>query len=418
MLKIGIISIGDEVCIGQIINTNAAWIARKCTEIGASVVLHLVSTDKKQDIIEALDYVRQKADYLIITGGLGPTHDDITKQVLAEYFDDELVFDVAVFSQLEEFFRQRKRQVTDKQKEQAMVPRKSKALRNRMGTAPGMLFQVDSKFIVSLPGVPIEMQTIMEDYILLHINDLIEKKAETVVKYKTFNTSGIPESILAELIGDVDGFMLQGESLAYLPSAKGVRLRIGAEGENFEDVQSKLDRLESHIVEKVKNYIHSVNDSSLSFAVGEMLSSRGLTLSVAESCTAGMLGAEIASIAGSSKYFIGGEIVYSNTAKIDRLNVNPKTIEDFGAVSSETAVELAENVRRIFKTDFGVSITGIAGPDGGTAEKPVGTVWIAISSANGTISEEFGFGADRQTNRERAVYFALYNLLKILREDT
>ncbi|MEJ5244800.1 MAG: competence/damage-inducible protein A [Bacteroidota bacterium] len=416
MLKVSILSIGDEICIGQVLNTNAQWIAEKCTEIGTEIVYHLSVGDNKERLIESLRYLEKSSDVIIMTGGLGPTSDDITKPILLEYFSDKLVFNNDVHLNIEEFFRKREREVSKLSLSQAEVPSKCQVIHNNLGTAPGMVFYENEKLYVSLPGVPYEMKEMVVNYVIPLLIKEIEKKHESVVKFKTFHTSGIPESNLAELIGDEREFLKEGETLAYLPSTKGVRLRIGVTGQDFSTCDKRLSEIEKILLNKISNFVLPIGNKELTETVCELLKGKKKTLAVAESCTGGMLGAEITSVSGASDFFVGGEITYSNWAKTVRLNVNEKTLQKYGAVSEQTACEMAENVRKIFNTDFGISITGIAGPTGGTPEKPVGTVWIGLSNKEKTFAKKFIFGWSRNINRERAVFTALNELKKVLVE--
>lgn len=411
MLNISILTIGDEICIGQIVNTNAAWIAAQCTSLGARVIKHTSIGDEKNVIINEINDLMRISDFVLVTGGLGPTHDDITKPVLCEFFDDVLVEDKDTLNHVEQFFVSRNRAFTERNRMQALLPSKCKPLRNDCGTAPGMLFEYEDKVLISMPGVPTEMKFLMNTWVLDLIKNEIIKRKFSITKFKTLNTTSIPESFLADLIGNPEEF-LDGGSLAFLPSASGVKLRIGVESDSFESAEMEINRIKDIIYSKAGKYIYQEDDLPLAFAVGELLKSKGLTLSVAESCSAGLLGSEICSVAGSSSYFLGGIICYSNESKIRELNVSPANLESYGAVSSETAFELAKNARERFDTDFALSITGIAGPDGGTDEKPVGTVWFGLADRTETITEKYWFAADRNANRERAVNYALAMLLK------
>jgi len=412
--KISILTIGDEICIGQVTNTNASWIASECTKLGAYITRHVSVGDVMEEMLEEVDRLMKISDFVIVTGGLGPTHDDITKPCLARYFGDVLVFNQDAYDNLEYFLSLRNIKMTVENKSMAYLPSKCKPLFNRNGTAPGMLFENDGACsLASLPGVPREMMSIMEDHVLPYIAKIIEDKNAEVLLFKTLQTSGIPESILAEKIGDVADFLGDG-TLAFLPSYKGVRLRIGVSSQNFQLAETELEKIENHIRDRAGSYIYGVGDDSLVSVIGHLLRDGGHTLSVAESCTGGLLGAELTKISGSSDYFKGGAIVYSNELKIKVLNVNPDTIKDFGAVSEQTARELAENANKKYETDYSLSITGIAGPTGGNDEKPVGTVWIGMATPDNTITKNYHFGNDREINRERAVGTALNMLYKEL----
>ncbi len=414
MLKVSLLTIGDEILIGQVINSNAAWIAEKCTKLGCKVILHSVIGDEKETMISELDRLLYSSDVLLITGGLGPTHDDITKPVLCEFFNDELQRDEETLKYVEKFLNEKGIDVTERNRRQADIPKKAKPIHNENGTAPGLIFDFNSKIIAAMPGVPSEMKYIMENGVLQHLESVLKQRKEDVVLYKVLHTIGIPESKLADRLGDVDDF-LNGGSLAFLPSYKGVRLRLGIGGDNLNEAKQKLDIIERVIYEKAGQYIFGEEDDSISSAVGKLLKKRGETCSVAESCTGGLLGGEFTSVPGSSEYFTGGAIVYSNKAKMNILHVKEDTLEKHGAVSKETALELAAGVRTLYGTDYGIGITGIAGPGGGTEEKPVGTVWISIADKNGAEAKKYVFSTDRAVNRERSVGTALALLYKKLK---
>ncbi|MCX6156086.1 MAG: competence/damage-inducible protein A [Candidatus Kapabacteria bacterium] len=414
MLKISILTIGDEICIGQIINSNAAWIASQCTGAGAMVIVHSSIGDVKEDILNELKRLSQISDLILITGGLGPTHDDITKITLAEYFNSPLVQHDETLRNLELIFARRNFVLTDRNRGQAMVPANCTILTNKVGTAPGMLFEFNDVKYISMPGVPAEMKYIMSNSVIPMINESISSKNKDVICFKTLMTSGVPESTLADLIGETSDFLKTGETLAFLPSYHGVKLRLGASALTFASAETRLNELSKYLLEKIGQFVFSDEDRSILEVLKERLIQEELTVAIAESCTAGMLGAALTEPRGSSAYFLGGVQSYSNEVKINILKVKSTTIETHGAVSEETAIEMAENVRNIFGSDFGISITGIAGPDGGTQEKPVGTVWIGISDHNGCSAKRFSFSFDRQVNRDRAVGTALNMLLKKL----
>lgn len=406
-------TIGDELLIGQVVDTNASWIAEQVTALGANVTMHSTVPDDRDYIMSELSRLERISDLVILTGGLGPTHDDITKDVLGEYFEDKLVLNKEALEHIEEMFRLRGREVTERNRAQAFLPSTCKYLQNKVGTAPGMFFDQGSKYIVSLPGVPQEMKFIVENSLLPIVKQLVLKKDKGVKLYRTIKTAGIFESSLADLIGEPGKFIGDG-SLAFLPSGSGVRLRVGVIGKNFEEAGKKLDAVVEYVTERVQKYVVGFDNESLATHIGKTLLKAGKTVAVAESCTAGLLGGALTEISGSSKYFLGGYITYSNESKIELLGVSKETIDVFGAVSSECSIEMAEKIRRKFNSDFGISITGIAGPDGGSPSKPVGTVWIGVADNENTVSHKFIFGNDRQLNRERAVAQALNLLLEKL----
>ncbi len=411
-MKLAILTIGDEICIGQIENTNAGWIARECAAVGLRIVAHSAVGDHDEHILTEFDRLLAMADVLLVTGGLGPTHDDRTKDCLLRYFEDRLVLHEESLRLLTEKFEQRGYEITERQRAQAMLPAKCEALVNPYGTAPGMLFRrQDGKLLVSMPGVPVEMKYLMREYVLPLLER--ESSADPVMMYRTLRTTGIPEGTLADRIGDLPP-LLEGQSLAFLPSWHGVRLRISVSATDRAAGSAVVKRIEERLRARVGRYIYGEDDDSLASVVGELLRRCKQTLAVAESCTGGLLGKLLTDIAGSSDYFMGGVLVYSNEAKVKQLHVSPATLRDHGAVSEATARELAANVRREFTTDYGIGITGVAGPGGGSAAKPVGTIWIGLASAEGVEARKFLFAQDRGINRERAAAAALAMLYRQL----
>ncbi|MCL5992118.1 MAG: competence/damage-inducible protein A [Bacteroidetes bacterium] len=406
MIEVSIMTVGDEICIGQIVNTNASWIASHCTAIGAKIINHFAVPDERYAMINGLDMLIDNSDFVLITGGLGPTHDDITKPVLTEYFNDKLVLHELTYKRLEEMYNKRGTEFLERNKKLAYLPSKCKILINNSGSAPGMLFEQNGKYIISMPGVPSEMKDIMFNHVLPLIKSEIINNKSDVVLYKTLNTIGIPESHLADLLGNPDEF-LNGGTLAFLPSYNGVKLRIGFSSENSKSAEEEINKIENYIRSRAGRFISGIGEEVITETVGKLLKEKRKTVSVAESCTGGLLGGAFTGIPGSSDYFSGGVIVYSNDAKINILGVPKDIINKFGAVSEETAIELAKNVREKFSTDYGISVTGIAGPGGGTKDKPVGTVWIGISDSKSTVAKKFVFADDRNINRELFVGRAL-----------
>lgn len=415
MLKISILTIGDEICIGQIVNTNAAWIASKCTLLGADTIIHSTIGDDKESVKTELSRIIPQSDIILVTGGLGPTHDDMTKDILTEFFDDKLVLEERQLSKLKEFFAQRGRELSERNAAQAMLPSKCKALDNNIGTAPGMMFEFEGKALVSMPGVPQEMIYLMDNHVLPYIKNKIISENHATAKYMIINTSGIPEAYLADLIGNTDEFLNEC-TLAFLPGYGGVKLRIGAFGSK-QETENEIERISKIIHDRAGKYIISYGEKTISETATEILLQNNLTISVAESCTAGKLGASLTDKPGSSQYFIGGVMTYSNESKIRLLNVSADTLDTYGAVSEQTAKEMALSVKRLLDTDISLSITGIAGPGGGTTEKPVGTVFIGLADKNGVFADKVNTGADRLMNRERAVTAALVFLINHLKKS-
>lgn len=415
MLTCSILTIGDEICIGQIVNSNAAWMAEQCTKIGCEIVKHVTVSDKDEEIIAALENLRLNSDYILMTGGLGPTHDDITKKVLCSYFNDELQWHEPTLAWLEEFARVRSRPLSERNKQQALLPAKCTVLANRNGTAPGMLFNNQGTVFVSMPGVPREMMYIMQNHILPLLQNSISEKGYRTTKYRTILSIGIAESDLADLIGDETLFLDSSTSLAFLPSYKGVRLRIGVHNVHNEEADKRLNMIEEYLYSKAGKYFFGKNAESIESVTARLLKEQSATVSVAESCTGGKIGAAFTELAGSSAYFIGGVLAYANDVKIQELSVDPIDIERYGAVSEQVARSMSEGIRKKLSTTYALSATGTAGPDGGTEEKPVGTVWISLATPKETIAKRFVFGNDRTANRERTVGAAFDMLYRYLR---
>jgi competence/damage-inducible protein CinA-like protein len=406
MFKVALLSIGDEVCIGQVVNSNTVWLARECTKIGTEVVTHSTIADDHNTIIHEIDRLMNMSDFVLVTGGLGPTPDDLTKPALLDYFNDQAVLHQPTLDYIKNWFDTRGITFSENNLSMALLPSKCKALPNSVGTAPGMLFKNNGSYLVSMPGVPSEMKAIVKDHLLGIICDLVKEKQEKVVAYKTIRTIGIPESHLDQMIGpyeDIEGL----DGLAFLPSYKGVRLRLKSEGENFEEAEEKMTAAMKEILPKIENFVFGFDDTNIEDAVVGLMRENGLTLSVAESCTGGMIGAAITNVPGSSSVFQGGGILYSNESKINIMDVPEEVIIEHGAVSEESVKHLAKNARAKFATDYAISISGVAGPGGGTEVKPVGTVWIGLAREGKTMGKRYLFGNDRAVNRERAVGTAL-----------
>ncbi len=407
MVRIEVISIGDELLIGQTINTNASWIGSQLANLGYKVNHVATISDNRQDIIDSLDLAVKRSDLVIITGGLGPTKDDITKKVLCDYFDSELVENEEVLNHVKSFFEKRNRPMLEVNIQQALVPSKSKVLFNQNGTAPGMLFEQDSTLVVSMPGVPYEMKGIFTD----HIIGLVEERfGRRSIYQKTILTQGIGESFLANQFSDWENRIEEaGLSIAYLPSPGMVKVRLTSFN-GLED-QKVIEGFFTELRNEIPKHVYGEGEDTLAEVVGKLLLERNETLGTIESCTSGAIGATITSISGSSAYFSGGLMTYSNDLKVKLANVNKDTLEKHGAVSQEVAEEMAKNGREVLGTEWSVAVTGVAGPTGGSEEKPVGTVWIAIASEKSVTSQRFLFGDNRERNIQMTVLTAL-NLLR------
>lgn len=405
MINVEIISIGDELLIGQTINTNASWMGAQLASNGIKVSHVVTISDTWEAITTALEDAYKRSRVVLITGGLGPTKDDITKQVLCSYFDTKLVLDEKVLNHVESFFIKRNRPMLEVNKLQAMVPEVCEVLFNEQGTAPGMWFEKEGVIFVSMPGVPYEMKYLVGTYV---IPRLIERFPVKKLIQKTYLTQGIGESFLADKLNDWENQLRnEGLDLAYLPSPGMVKLRVSSSSGN----QSRVAFYGEELKRMLPVYIYGEEDDSLSEVVGKLLKDRGETVGTVESCTGGSIMASLTSISGSSDYVLGGLITYSNDLKMKLAGVHAQTLEDFGAVSEETVIEMAAGGKKELGVDWCISVSGIAGPLGGSDEKPVGTVWIAIDGPNGKISRKFLFGTDRQRTVQMTVLTAL-NLLR------
>lgn len=411
-MKAHIISIGDEILIGQTVNTNAAFIGAMLEENQIQVGKISVISDDEIKIIDELEQTLIKNDVVIATGGLGPTHDDVTRQAIVNFFKTTLVKNEDVLQDIINRFEALGREVTEINEDQAMVPEIAHILRNEYGTAPGYWIEHENSVFISLPGVPYEMKAMMEEKV---IPKLVEKRGELeyITKRLTLLTNGIPESVLYEKIGNIDE-VLGTAKLAFLPSPSGVKMRISVTEKSEEEAKDKLTEIEQKLRSKAGRYIFGRDDDELSAVVGRLLKERGLTLAIAESCTGGNVGNLITNNAGSSEYFERGVITYSNAAKVELLEVDEDLLVKHGAVSIEVARQMAEGVRAISGTDLGLALTGIMGPTGGTADKPVGLVIIGLSDREGCTVKKFNFNDNRIRNKQRASYAALGLLRKHL----
>jgi len=416
-MEVEIITIGDEILIGQIVDTNSAFIGQLLNMNGLSVKQISSVSDNSDHIKKALDEARSRADIILITGGLGPTKDDITKKTLCEYFDTTMRFDEGAYEDVKEIFATYGKEVTPLNRKQAEVPAICEVIRNKNGTAPGMWFNVKGKIFVSMPGVPYEMKALMKDSVIPKIKSLFKLP---FIFHKTVLTQGIGESTLSELISDwEDSLATENIKLAYLPSPGMVRLRLSTKGDNekklIDSVDKKIEELKLLIPEYIYGYeVYGEERVSLEQMVGRLLTEKKKTISTAESCTGGYISHLITKVPGSSKYYIGSVISYAYEIKESELGVPHEVIEKFGAVSQQVVEQMAKAVRIKYKTDYSISASGIAGPDGGTDEKPVGTVWIAIAGPDKVISEKFLFGNNRERNIQKTANAALKMLKELL----
>lgn len=396
-----IITIGDEILLGQILDTNAKYIASGLTGLGAEVVEMLSIPDKREEIYEAVDYAMQEADLIIVTGGLGPTKDDVTKKVLAEYFGSHLVVNEEVMGWLKDLLGARGIALNENNRSQAVLPDNCRILRNYKGTASGMWFERGWKSLISLPGVPFEMEHLMETYVL---PDLKVKYPHLQLKYKMLKVYDIPESELAQRLDKWENTLPDGLKLAYLPSPGLVKLRLTAKGEGVKHLSEYYECLKAQL--DGLNYAEG-EDGALEKQFGKILREKGTTIATAESCTGGYIAHLITSVPGSSEYFKGSVVSYANEIKIKVLGVAAADIEREGAVSEAVVLQMAEGVKKLLGTDYAVSTSGVAGPDGGTPEKPVGTVWIGVATPDKTFARKFVFSFTRERNIAKASAKAL-----------
>jgi nicotinamide-nucleotide amidase len=398
-----IITVGDELLIGQVVNTNQAYIAERLNEIGINVSRMLTVGDTLEPILDAFKESWSRATVVIVTGGLGPTHDDITKTAVCRFFDSGLVTNNELRGHIQLLMEKRNIGWNAAAEQQTLFPEKARIIRNPVGTAAGMLFEESGKSFIVLPGVPYEMKEMVDQSV---VPLLRAKVMGSVIKHLTLRTSGIAESTLAAQLGNIDE-LVQGARLAFLPSPTGVRLRITVHSTTEQGAETRLRDVEARIRAKARKYIYGTNEQELEEVVGELLRERKLTIAVAESCTGGLVADRITDVSGSSEYFERGVTAYSNESKIALLGIPGDLIGKHGAVSKQVAEAMAEGIRKTASTDIGLSTTGIAGPTGGTPEKPAGLVWIGYSDKDTTLALKFMFGDNRRRTKERAAQAAL-----------
>jgi len=408
-MKAEIITIGDEILIGQIIDTNSAWIANELNLIGIDVVRKTSVSDKFNFIIKAIDYAKSTSDIILLTGGLGPTNDDYTKETLAEYYKVELIENAEVLKHISQLITKNVGVLNQRNIDQAKVPANCIVIHNSVGTAPGMWFNDRNKIIISMPGVPFEVKEMMTTTILPKLKNL---NTDSVIIHKIILTQGIPESRLAEVLESWENNLPREIKLAYLPSPGLIKLRLSARGNNKAYLQDLIDEQVTKIQQVIPDTICGYDSELLEEIVGNLLLKTGKTLSIAESCTGGYISQLITSIPGSSAYFKGSIVAYSNEIKENILNVSKSNIDIYGAVSKQVVEEMVTGIRRIYNTDYSIATSGISGPAGGSIEKPVGTTWIAIADKNGVISMKYTFGDHRGRNIARASLTALNMLQK------
>lgn len=403
-MKAEIITIGDEILSGQTIDTNSAYIGEKLNHLGIEIIFKTSVGDNIKNISEAIFNALDRADVVITTGGLGPTNDDLTKKAVVKVFRKNLVFHEEILKKVESNFRKRGISMPKINQNQALIPQGAKALNNLWGTAPGIFIEDGKKLFFALPGVPLEMRSILESEVL----KILQKKTKTKFFQKRLKTTGIAESIIYEKVEKLIKTK-KDTNIAFLPSFLGVDIKLTTKSEE------KLNEVEKEIKNILGNTIYGEEDIALEEVLGKLLLEKKKTISVAESCTGGLIGKRLTNVSGSSQWFERGVISYSNRSKVELLGVSEDMLEKYGAVSEQVAILMAEGIRKISKSDYGLSATGIAGPTGGTPEKPVGLVFIGFAHENDSFAEKFLFGEDRNTNRERTAQAAL-NLVRLFLE--
>jgi len=408
-MKASIITIGDELLIGQTIDTNSAWMGAELSKSGFDV--HRITSvhDRREDILYALNEALGKTDVALVTGGLGPTSDDITKQTICEFFNTQLISDDEVLVMIQNMMSRRNFPMNENNIRQAEVPASCRVLKNAVGTAPGMWFEKDGTIYIFMPGVPFEMKYLMTESVLPELNRRFKSQ---IIIHRNIMTYGISEAQLAENLTDFETGLPDNIKLAYLPAQGIIKLRLTGTGTEKKSIFNKVNDQVSKLYKTIPDLIYGENEESFEMVIGKLLISNDKTVCTAESCTGGQIAHMITSIPGSSSYFRGSVVAYANSVKTDLLGVSQDSINSYGAVSEQVVKEMASGARILLKTDYAVATSGIAGPDGGTHEKPVGTIWIAIASEKGTVTEKRVFGNDRLTNISRFSLAAL-SLLRL-----
>ena len=409
-MRAEIITIGDELLIGQVVDTNSAWMAEKLNEHGIELAEITSIHDDKDQIVSALNEAFERADIVLTTGGLGPTKDDITKNVLCEYFGTHLIEDSRVRTHIQQLYKDRPDVLNRLTATQWLVPAGAEILENRVGSAPLMVFQKDNKLLASMPGVPYEMKIAMEEQILPYIQLKIKNEKFKII-HRTLQVTGIAESSLAIQLENFENALPEYVHLAYLPKDGIIRLRLSSYGEATE---TEMADLFAELKESVQEFLIADTDEPIEVTVGRLLKKKGQTISTAESCTGGKLAALLNKHSGSSAFYKGSVIAYSNEVKENVLKVNREYLDKYGAVSDQVVTLMAYGVKKILNTDYALATSGVAGPTGGTPEKPVGTVWIAVATPEKVYSECFHLGTLREQITDRACTKALVKLLKLL----
>ncbi|MDB4533704.1 competence/damage-inducible protein A [Vicingaceae bacterium] len=408
-MNLDIISIGDELLIGQTLNTNAFWISKELNQIGFTIRQQITIADTENVILSSLEASLQYSDVVLITGGLGPTNDDLTMPALHKYFGGGLVRDEEVYAHIEKLVTSRGFEMNENNQKQAIVPDNCTVIHNANGTAPALWFEKDGKVVVAMPGVPYEMKHIITEEVIPKLKNKFE--LPEIINHMVY-TQGMPESILAEKLANWEQSLPGAIKLAYLPSPGRVKLRLSSTGKSREELQRAIDIEVEKLKNLIPNYIYSQENEDLASLIGELLINKKQTIATAESCTGGYISHLITRVAGSSDYYKGSVIAYANEVKMAELGVKQNDLDAYGAVSQQVVEQMAVGVQQKMKTDYAIATSGVAGPTGGSDEKPVGTVWIAVATPEGVISKKHLFGKLRDVNIERAAITALGMLRK------
>lgn len=410
-MRVAIITIGDEILYGQTIDTNSAWIGEQCSLLGLEMVEIASVGDDTNAIQIALKRLLERCDMIFITGGLGPTNDDLTKLTLAKYFKTGFKTDYQVLSDVEERFRNRGISMLDSNRMQAEIPEIAEAIRNPKGTAPGLWFELNGKVVVSMPGVPYEMKFMMANEVFPRIK---QKFKLPLIMHKYLHTAGVGESVIAEKLKEIEKELPDDLKLAYLPGLGTVKLRLTARGFEKVGLEQKIKLFSMKIKDKLHKHLSGEDDDTIDSVIHRLFVGKNLTLSTAESCTGGLISSYLIRLPGASAFFKGGFVAYDNFLKNKLLSVSEEVLEHFGAVSEEVVCEMAKSARDLTNSDYSIAVSGIAGPDGGTTEKPVGTVWLAIAGSEEIFTKKLNLPGDRRQNIRLTAIIALNELRKFV----
>ncbi len=414
-MNVALLSIGDELLIGKTVNTNASWLGEHLSAIGFDISCVETISDSRASITNSLTRLSGESKVVVVTGGLGPTNDDITKQVLCEFFHTELAFNQQAYDGMVRYATARNQEVNANNLTQAQFPKSARLIPNPCGTASGMWFENEQCVVISLPGVPSEMKRMMMETVLPWLRTLFDLPA---IVHRHINVTDIAESKLAEIIADWETALPPQIHLAYLPAHSVVKLRMSCKAGNESVAQKMIAEQETKLLPIIGQYVWGYDEETIEEVVGKLLLSQGATVATAESCTSGLISSMLTRLSGSSAYYWGSVISYDNSVKINELQVSPSDIEKYGVVSESVVRTMASQVRKKIGTTYGVATSGIAGPTGGSAEKPVGTVWIAVASEKQVVAKRFQFGTEREANVAKAAFTALRMLqLLILQEQ-